>query len=70
VGAELFHADRRMDIYDGVNIRFSQFCEKTEKLKEYSALSIPKVIQIIQDMWKRVKVLCLCGVLLGGLLYS
>jgi len=27
VGAELFHADRRMDRHDELNCRFSQFCE-------------------------------------------
>jgi hypothetical protein len=35
VEAELFHADlridRQMDTHDGVNIRFSQFCEHDRK---------------------------------------
>jgi hypothetical protein len=28
VGAELFHADGRTETHDGVNSRFSQFCER------------------------------------------
>jgi hypothetical protein len=32
VGAELFHANGRMDGYDETNSRFSQFCEKRLKL--------------------------------------
>jgi hypothetical protein len=31
VGAELFHVNRRMDVHDEVNIRFSQFCDYTKK---------------------------------------
>jgi len=27
VGAELFHADRRTDVHDKADSRFSQFCE-------------------------------------------
>ena len=28
VGAELFHAERQTEGYDGANSRFSQFCEQ------------------------------------------
>ena len=28
VGAELFHADRRMDKHDEANSHFGQFCER------------------------------------------
>ena len=31
VGAELFHADEQMDIYDEDNSHFSQFCEHALK---------------------------------------
>jgi len=31
MGAELFHADRRRDLHDKANSRFSQFCERAKK---------------------------------------
>jgi hypothetical protein len=34
VEAELFRADGRTDVHKDVNIRFSQFCERAQKLKK------------------------------------
>jgi len=31
VGAEMFHADGRTDMYDEANSRFTQFCESSYK---------------------------------------
>jgi hypothetical protein len=32
--AELFHADGQTDVYEEANIRYSQFCERVQKLKK------------------------------------
>ena len=36
VGAELFHADGQTDRHDEASSRFSQFCEKRLKSKQYN----------------------------------
>jgi hypothetical protein len=57
VGAELFHADRRtdvrtdrqMDIHDGVNISFSQFCEHDRKMKGIFCFKYSEDVQMIME---------------------
>jgi hypothetical protein len=39
MGAEFFHADRQTDRHDGVNIRFSQFCERAKNTTKYTRIN-------------------------------
>jgi hypothetical protein len=48
VGAELFHADRRIHRHDEANSRFSQFCERAQKFIPFLVFFTQYVSDIVE----------------------